>query len=97
MTRTGDTRRTHGPRGVRVDLVVPGTVGTTAGEGREADLAALGELYPPGRAGEPEDIAAAVASRPPPDAAWITGTTLCVDGGPLAVNTGFRQAVRPRP
>lgn len=26
-------------------------------------------------------------------ASWITGTTLCVDGGLLAVNTAFIQAV----
>ncbi|MET7853244.1 SDR family NAD(P)-dependent oxidoreductase [Streptomyces avermitilis] len=84
------------PRGVRVNLVAPGTVRTTAWEGRETDLAAAGELYPLGRVGEPEDIAAAVAFLASRDAAWITGTTLCVDGGLLAVNTGFRQAVRQR-
>ncbi|MFI9646427.1 SDR family NAD(P)-dependent oxidoreductase [Streptomyces sp. NPDC052040] len=83
-------------RGVRVNLVAPGTVRTTAWEGREAELAAAAELYPLGRVGEPEDIAAAVAFLASRDAAWITGTTLCVDGGLLAVNTGFRQAVRPR-
>ncbi|AJE44116.1 SDR family NAD(P)-dependent oxidoreductase [Streptomyces nodosus] len=82
------------PRGVRVNLVAPGTVRTTAWEGREAELAAAGELYPLGRVGEPEDIAAAVAFLASRDAAWITGTTLCVDGGLLAVNTAFRQAVR---
>ncbi|MGX5186389.1 SDR family NAD(P)-dependent oxidoreductase [Streptomyces avermitilis] len=84
------------PRGVRVNLVAPGTVRTTAWEGRDTDLAAAGELYPLGRVGEPEDIAAAVAFLASRDAAWITGTTLCVDGGLLAVNTGFRQAVRRR-
>ncbi|MET7910057.1 SDR family NAD(P)-dependent oxidoreductase [Streptomyces avermitilis] len=83
-------------RGVRVNLVAPGTVRTTAWEGRDTDLAAAGELYPLGRVGEPEDIAAAVAFLASRDAGWITGTTLCVDGGLLAVNTGFRQAVRPR-
>lgn len=84
------------PRGVRVNLVAPGTVRTTAWEGRDTDLAAAGELYPLGRVGEPEDIAAAVAFLASRDAAWITGTTLCVDGGLLAVNTGFRQAVHQR-
>ncbi|MEU1042479.1 SDR family NAD(P)-dependent oxidoreductase [Streptomyces sp. NPDC005551] len=82
------------PRGVRVNLVVPGTVRTTAWAGRDADLAAAGELYPLGRVGEPEDIAAAVAFLASRDAAWITGTALCVDGGLTAVNTGWRQAVR---
>ncbi|MFD7711208.1 SDR family NAD(P)-dependent oxidoreductase [Streptomyces sp. NPDC059785] len=85
-----------GPRGVRVNLVAPGTVRTTAWEGREDDLAALSGIYPLGRVGEPEDIAAAVAFLASRDAAWITGTTLSVDGGVLAVNTGFRQTVRRR-
>jgi NAD(P)-dependent dehydrogenase (short-subunit alcohol dehydrogenase family) len=83
-------------RGVRVNLVAPGTVRTTAWEGRDADLAAAGEVYPLGRVGEPEDIAAAVAFLASQDAAWITGTTLNVDGGLLAVNTGFQQALRRR-
>ncbi|MEV0493977.1 SDR family oxidoreductase [Streptomyces atratus] len=48
---------------------------------------------PLGRVGEPEDIAAAVAFLASRDAAWITGTTLRVDGGLLAVNAGFRRAV----
>ncbi|WP_121745468.1 SDR family NAD(P)-dependent oxidoreductase [Streptomyces sp. E2N166] len=81
-------------RGVRVNLVTPGTVRTTAWEGREDDLAAVRRLYPLGRVGEPEDIAAAVAFLASRDAAWITGTTLVVDGGLTAVNTGFRQAVQ---
>ncbi|MFI6335587.1 SDR family NAD(P)-dependent oxidoreductase [Streptomyces sp. NPDC050535] len=84
------------PRGVRVNLVAPGTVRTTAWEGRDTDLELAAALYPLGRVGEPDDIAAAVAFLASRDAAWITGTTLCVDGGVLAVNTGFRQAVRQR-
>ncbi|MGC9377346.1 SDR family NAD(P)-dependent oxidoreductase [Streptomyces sp. MH13] len=81
-------------RGVRVNLVAPGTVRTTAWEGRDAELAAVRRLYPLGRVGDPEDIAAAVAFLASRDASWITGTTLVVDGGLTAVNTGFRQACR---
>jgi len=81
------------PRGVRVNLVAPGTVRTTPWEDREDDLEAVRGLYPLGRVGEPEDIAAAVAFLASPDASWITGTTLTVDGGLTAVNTGFRAAV----
>jgi NAD(P)-dependent dehydrogenase (short-subunit alcohol dehydrogenase family) len=81
-------------RGVRVNLVAPGTVRTTAWEDRDEDLEAVRGLYPLGRVGEPEDIAAAVAFLASPDAAWITGTTLVVDGGLTAVNAGFHQALR---
>jgi NAD(P)-dependent dehydrogenase (short-subunit alcohol dehydrogenase family) len=37
-------------------------------------------MYPLGRLGEPEDIAAAVAFLGSDDAAWITGHTLPVEG-----------------
>jgi NAD(P)-dependent dehydrogenase (short-subunit alcohol dehydrogenase family) len=74
--------------------VTPGTVRTTAWEDRDDDLAAVRRLYPLGRVGEPDDVAAAVAFLASRDAAWITGTTLVVDGGLTAVNTGFRQAVQ---
>ncbi|MER7720969.1 SDR family NAD(P)-dependent oxidoreductase [Streptomyces flaveolus] len=81
-------------RGVRVNLVAPGTVRTTAWEGRDDELAAVRGLYPLGRVGEPGDIAAAVAFLASRDASWITGTTLAVDGGLTAVHTGFRGALR---
>ncbi|WP_328900597.1 SDR family oxidoreductase [Streptomyces sp. NBC_00441] len=82
-----------GPRGVRANLVVPGTIRTDAWAGREAELDRITPLYPLGRVGEPEDIAKAVAFLASSDAEWITGTSLCVDGGLTAVNTGFRAAV----
>ncbi|MGC4999967.1 MULTISPECIES: SDR family NAD(P)-dependent oxidoreductase [unclassified Streptomyces] len=80
-------------RGVRVNLVAPGTVRTSAWEGRDDDLDAVRDCYPLGRVGEPEDIAAAVAFLASRDAAWITGTTLVVDGGLTTVHTGFRTAL----
>ncbi|MFD3437610.1 SDR family NAD(P)-dependent oxidoreductase [Streptomyces sp. NPDC058685] len=93
LTRTlaGDAA----PRGVRVNQVNPGTVRTPSWAGREESLAALGRVYPLGRVGEPEDIAAAVAFLASRDAAWITGITLRVDGGLLAVNTGFDEVIAP--
>ncbi|MGN5381602.1 SDR family NAD(P)-dependent oxidoreductase [Streptomyces lasalocidi] len=86
--------RARGGPGVRVNLVVPGTVRTSAWEGRDDELDAVRPLYPLGRVGEPEDVAAAVAFLASRDAAWITGTTLVVDGGLTAVNTGFLAAVK---
>ncbi|MFF5493973.1 SDR family NAD(P)-dependent oxidoreductase [Streptomyces aquilus] len=81
-------------RGVRVNLVAPGTVRTTAWEGRDDELALLRPLYPLGRVGEPEDIAAAITFLASRDASWITGTTLVVDGGLTVGDSGFRRARR---
>ncbi|MEV8508704.1 SDR family oxidoreductase [Actinoplanes sp. NPDC051475] len=67
---------------VRVNAVAPAVVktrfATALYEGREEQVAAA---YPLGRLGVPEDIAGAVAFLSSPDAAWITGQTLVVDGG----------------
>ncbi|GAA1914445.1 SDR family NAD(P)-dependent oxidoreductase [Streptomyces sodiiphilus] len=80
-------------RGVRVNMVEPGTVHTPAWAGREDRLERAAEHYPLGRVGRPEDIAAAVAFLASADAAWITGVTLPVDGGLLASNLGLRRAL----
>ncbi|MEU9857482.1 SDR family oxidoreductase [Streptomyces sp. NPDC047974] len=80
------------PKGVRVNQIHPGTVATPSWAGREQALAALAaRAYPLGRVGTPDDIAAAVAFLASADAAWITGTTLRVDGGLMSVNTHFRE------
>ncbi|MET9516771.1 SDR family NAD(P)-dependent oxidoreductase [Streptomyces sp. NPDC002994] len=79
-------------RGVRVNLVEPGTVRTDAWAGRDGALRRASAHYPLGRVGEPDDIAAAVAFLASRDAAWITGVTLPVDGGLLISNLGLRGA-----
>jgi NAD(P)-dependent dehydrogenase (short-subunit alcohol dehydrogenase family) len=70
-----------GPR-IRVNAVSPAVVKTEFSralyEGREAEVAAT---YPLGRLGTPDDVAAAVAFLCSPDAAWITGQVLTLDGG----------------
>ena len=67
---------------VRVNAVAPAVVktrfATALYEGREAEVAAT---YPLGRLGVPEDVAGAVAFLCGPDAAWITGQTIIIDGG----------------
>lgn len=80
------------PRGVRVNLVAPGTVRTPAWAGRDEALDEIKNLYPLGRVGAPEDVAAAVAFLASSDASWITGTVVPVDGGILAVNSVWRKA-----
>jgi meso-butanediol dehydrogenase / (S,S)-butanediol dehydrogenase / diacetyl reductase len=79
LARKGSTSR-----GVRFNLVAPGTIRTrvwTEDPGRLERLNRLARLYPAGRVGEPEDIAAAVAFLASDDASWITGVVLPVDGG----------------
>jgi meso-butanediol dehydrogenase/(S,S)-butanediol dehydrogenase/diacetyl reductase len=82
------------PRGVRVNLVMPGTVDTPNWAGREDALERASAHYPLGRVGRPDDIAAAVAFLASQDASWITGVTLPVDGGLLSSNLGLRDALR---
>ncbi|MEO6886459.1 MAG: SDR family oxidoreductase [Jatrophihabitantaceae bacterium] len=67
---------------VRVNAIAPAVVKTKfAAALYEADEAAAAANYPLGRLGEPEDIAAAAAFLASPDAAWLTGQTLVIDGG----------------
>ncbi|HXH33941.1 MAG TPA: SDR family oxidoreductase [Plantibacter sp.] len=70
-----------GPDGIRVNAVAPGTVRTRVWDDHEGGADRMLDLYPLGRVGEPEDIAAAVAFLASGDASWITGHTLPVDGG----------------
>jgi len=67
---------------VRVNAVAPAIVktrfATALYEGREEKVAAA---YPLGRLGVPEDVAGTVAFLCSPDAAWITGQTIVIDGG----------------
>ena len=74
----------YGPQGVRFNVVAPGTVRTRVWEPQAGALDRLKQLYPLGRVGEPEDVAAAIAFLASSDASWITGITLPVDGGILA-------------
>jgi len=74
-----------GPYGIRVNAVCPGTVRTPANE-NELDLpgveAVQAAACPLGRIGGVGDIAEAVAFlADDAKAAWITGTSLLVDGG----------------
>jgi NAD(P)-dependent dehydrogenase (short-subunit alcohol dehydrogenase family) len=82
----------YGADRVRFNLVAPGTIRTRVWDHQPGAIERLSKMYPLGRIGEPDDIAAAVAFLASDDAAWITGVTLPVDGGVL---TG-PSAVLPR-
>jgi 3-oxoacyl-[acyl-carrier protein] reductase len=70
--------REIGSRNITVNCIAPGFIDTVLGEEQHA---ALLTQIPLGRLGKPEDIAAAVAFLASPSGAYITGTTLHVNGG----------------
>src|SRR5277367_3908611 len=79
---TKSLAREVGSRGITVNAVAPGFIDTDMTRAlAEAQRAALKTQIPLGRLGQPADIAAAVAFLCSPDAAYITGETLNVNGG----------------
>ncbi|KJK26190.1 3-ketoacyl-ACP reductase [Burkholderiaceae bacterium 16] len=74
--------REIGSRNVTVNCVAPGFIDTDMTKVlSDEQHAALKTQIPLGRLGQPEDIAYAVAFLAGPQAAYITGTTLHVNGG----------------
>lgn len=76
--------RDLGPRGITVNLVQPGAINTDMNPETAGHADALRAMTSLGRYGQPEDIAGAVAFLAGPDAGYITGATLTVDGGQIA-------------
>ncbi len=79
---TKSLAREVGSRGITANVVAPGFIITdmTDALGEAARSALLGQV-PLGRLGAPEDIAHAVAFLASPQAGYITGETLHVNGG----------------
>jgi 3-oxoacyl-[acyl-carrier protein] reductase len=80
MTRA--LAREIGSRNITVNCVAPGFIATDMTKDLgEAQQAALLAQIPLGRLGSAEDIASAVSFLASPGAAYVTGTTLHVNGG----------------
>ncbi len=74
--------REIGSRNITVNCVAPGFIDTDMTKTlSEQQISALLQQVPLGRLGVPEDIAAAVSFLASPQASYITGTTLHVNGG----------------
>ncbi|MEC8543074.1 MAG: glucose 1-dehydrogenase [SAR324 cluster bacterium] len=80
----------YGPKGIRANVVLPGTIETPVWQTRKDSRPEVFELvkgwYPVGRVGRPEDIAAAVAFLSADEASFVNGASLNVDGGLTAGN-----------
>lgn len=85
----------YGADGVRVNAICPGFTFTDLTEDMQDDEALLARFYdriPLRRAGQPDDIASAIAFIASDDARYITGVNLPVDGGITASNGQPKQA-----
>jgi len=71
-----------GSRGITVNAVAPGFIETDMTRALpEAQRERLLAQIPLGRLGAPDDVAAAVGFLCSPEAGYVTGTTLHVNGG----------------
>jgi NAD(P)-dependent dehydrogenase (short-subunit alcohol dehydrogenase family) len=83
-----------GARGARINSISPGVISTAmgrqelAGDSGEA-MRGMVAMSASGRIGTPDDIAAAAAFLLGPDASFVTGTDLLVDGGVVAAVRGL--------
>jgi len=87
----------YGRRGIRANTICPGSVRTHAWDHRVAKdpgiLDKISRLYPIGRMVEPTEVADAAVFLASRLASGITGVTLPVDGGLMAGNLPFIQAI----
>lgn len=73
-----------GDRGIRVNAVAPGiTLTGSTDASRKPDRATAFSVQALQRLATPEDVASVVSFLASDDARWITGDTVCVDGGSM--------------
>ena len=82
----------HGPAGVRVNAICPGTIQTEVWEPilreRPNLMTEIARHYPLGHVGEPDDVASMALYLASDEAKFVTGATFVVDGGiTAALNT----------
>jgi len=78
----------YGAQGIRSNALCPGMIETEMTEELRSDTALMAEFlkgYPLGRFGQPEEVAQACLFLASDESAFITGTTLPIDGGYTAM------------
>jgi len=81
----------HGPQGIRTNAVALGTISTERYESYRSEYpevdAQMTALHPLGRVGTGNDVAEAVAFLLSPQAAFVNGVVLPIDGGRAVLGT----------
>jgi NAD(P)-dependent dehydrogenase (short-subunit alcohol dehydrogenase family) len=83
---TTQLARELGPKGIRVNVVAPGLIETDFSAdlwGNPAILERATSTNPSGRIGRPEEVARAIAFLASPEASYLNGDVMVVDGGGL--------------
>ena len=86
----------YGPRGLRANVIAPGTTETdfwlTAKSEDPHIMDRIGKVYPPGRVCRPDEIANAALFLASDEASFVNGALLPVDGGFTAGSDVFERA-----
>ena len=85
------------PLGITVNAVAPGHIATPMTGKAGVDVASVSlPQIPVGRPGDPKEIAALVVALSAPEASYVTGASLIVDGGLLlTAAAALQRAVEP--
>jgi 3-oxoacyl-[acyl-carrier protein] reductase len=79
---TKSLAREVGARGITVNAVCPGFVATRMTEPQSEEIRQRYiDMTPAGRFGSPEEVAAVIAFLAGPEAGYVNGATIAVDGG----------------